>query len=58
MPVVCEVMHLPVGGRLVLIVLYVIKTMFDIFMIFFMSMCVRCGEPVPAYSVGVKKSQK
>ena len=41
-----------------LIVLYVIKTMFDIFMIFFMSMCVRCGEPVPTYSVGVKKSQK
>ena len=41
-----------------LIVLYVIKTVFDIFMIFFMCMCVRCGEPVPAYSVGVKKSQK
>ena len=41
-----------------LILLYVIKTMFDIFMFFFMCMCVRCSEPVPAYSVGVKKSQK
>ena len=43
---------------MLIVLLYVIKTMFDILMIFLMSMCVRCGEPVPAYSVGVKKSQK
>ena len=58
MPVVVKSCICHVGGRLVLIVLYVIKTMFDIFMIFFMCMCIMCGEPVPAYSVGVKKSQK
>ena len=41
-----------------LIVLYVIKTLYESFMIFCVHVCQVFGEPVPTYSVGVNRSHR